>query len=511
MAGLLTTIKDANGKEISVDMSKICDINGDVTSDSPTAATDSKKNRVAQVHDIEYVDSKGNAVDSMKILSDMQAGKVNVVALDLDIEATHSGPNHNYCIYYEDSMEKDAESFVNPFKKPILKNHNTYSGEPMGRIQQASHGPSALTDERSAINLKVRVTDRDSFEKFLDGRYSTVSISGTMGTVICNICGKTILKDGKFKFCGHWRGESYKDQVCYWGAKDIEYHEVSTVNNPADDFAQIMKVTVVTDEDNKNKEGSDGMDGQENKTAKDSSTKAADIKKSVCDMIDDLLGNDGKEDGKSTTADGKQNDDGATAADTKTDGADGTTSTGDDGKQQAQATDSNTEEVEKLKKDLEDAKAENEKLTKELGETKDALAKAEQDLKDSQNETKNMTDMCVALAASNKEMLADSIIEKEKAAGKLKDDTVEDRKKKLVAMSMKDLNKIAETASTEDGTKQRQTASVTNPGIVDRSGDNGKTKDGNGTADTNNKGTADNNKRRTVNDVANDIVGKLFK
>ena len=59
-----------------------------------------------------------------------------------------------------------------------------------------------------------------------------------MGTVTCNICGKTILKDGKFRFCGHMRGETYKDQICYWGAKDIEYHEVSVVNNPADDFVR---------------------------------------------------------------------------------------------------------------------------------------------------------------------------------------------------------------------------------------------------------------------------------
>lgn len=508
MAGVLTTIKDANGKDISFDMAKICDVNGDINPDSPASATDSKKNRVSQVHDIEYVDSKGNAVDNMKILSDMQAGKVNVVALDLEIEATHSGPNHNYCIYYEDSMERDAESFVNPFKKPILKNHNTYSGEPMGRIQQAWHGPSALTDERSAISLKVRVTDKDSFEKFLDGRYSTVSISGTMGTVICNICGKTILKDGKFKFCGHWRGESYKDQVCYWGAKDIEYHEVSTVNNPADDFAQIMKVTVVTDEDKKSKEGSDGMDGQTNTTTKDSATaeKANTFKKSVCDMIDELLGGtktaNGKaqDDGQQQTADsGKEN------GETAKDGAEGK-----DGQQQT--ADSTTEDVEKLKKELEDAKSENEKIQKELDDTKDALEKSKQDLAAAQEETKNMTDMCVSLAASNKEMLVDSIIEKEKSAGKLKDETVDDRKKELAAMSMKDLNKVAETASIKDDSQQqRETGFVTNPGLADRSGDNGKNnKDSNGTADTD-KGTAENNKRRTVEDVANDIVGKLFK
>ena len=244
-------VKDANGKEFTVNVSKICDINGDLGSDGGTASiTDGRnKNRVAKVHDVEYVDQNGQAIDAMQLLMDMKSGKTNVVALDVEMEATHSGKNHNYCIYYEDSMEKDAESFVNPFKKPMLKNHNDYSGEPLGRITQSWHGPSELTDERSAIHLKARVTDQDAIPKFLDGRYGTVSIGGTMGTVTCNVCGKTILKDGKFNFCGHWRGESYKDQVCYWGARDIEYHEVSTVNNPADDYAQIMKVTVVTDSD----------------------------------------------------------------------------------------------------------------------------------------------------------------------------------------------------------------------------------------------------------------------
>ena len=135
MAGVMTTIKDANGKDISFDASKICDINGDISPDSPT---DSKRNMVEKVHDIEYVDVNGKAIDNMQLLSDMQAGKTNVTALDLSIEATHSGPNHNYCVYYEDSMEKDAATFVNPFKKPILKNHNDWSGEPMGRIQVPS-------------------------------------------------------------------------------------------------------------------------------------------------------------------------------------------------------------------------------------------------------------------------------------------------------------------------------------------------------------------------------------
>ena len=497
MAGVLTTIKDANGKEISFDASKICDINGDVSPESPASVTDSKRNRVDKVHDIEYVDVNGKAIDNMQLLADMQAGNTSVTALDLSIEATHSGPNHNYCVYYEDSMEKDAETFVNPFKKPILKNHNDWSGEPMGRIQQAYHGPSELTDERSAIHLKVRVTDQDAIPKFLDGRYSTVSIGGTMGTVTCNICGKTILKDGKFKFCGHWRGETYKDQVCYWGAKDITYHEVSTVNNPADDFAQIMKVTVVTDKDKKEDSNSMGENGKD--------AKAEDVKKSLCDMIDQLLGKTTDSASAATPPDNTAGE--GTAADNNNNSAGEGEQVQDSNDGQAQATDS-AKEIEELKKQLEDANTAKEKAEKELKDAQAELAKAQEDLKAAQEETKQMTDMCMTLASANKEMIADGIIEKEKAAGKIKDDGVEARKKELVAMSMKELNKIAEEVPAAAATDQRTPGTVTNPGIADRSGDN---KDGNGsTADTD-KGTTDNNKRRSVNDVAADIVGKLFK
>lgn len=508
MANALTIIKDANGKEINVDMTKIADINGDIGPDSAsTSLNDSRKNRVQRVHDVEYVDTNGAAIDHLKLLKDMQSGAVNVVALDVEMEATHSGPNHNYCIYYEDSMEKDAVSFVNPFKKPILKNHNSYSGEPMGRIQQAWHGVSALTEDRSAIHLKCRITDSEAIPKFLDGRYGTVSIGGSMGTVTCNICGKTILKDGKFKFCGHWRGETYKDQVCYWGAKDIEYHEVSTVNSPADDFAQIMKVTVITDKDEK-KEGSD-MNGNTNANA--ATDKAEEFKKSICDMIDGLLGKGSDATSTSTATDNNGGTDGGTGTDT----AQTQTGTAQDGAQtQPETTTDATKELEKVKQELADALKKNEELTAELNTTKDALAKSEETIKTTQAEANSMKDMCLALASANKEMLADSVIAKEKANGTLTDDKVEDRKKELVSMSMKDLTKASENVATTDSKPPRATAQVENPALADTSKDGGKpAKDSNGVDADTNKQTADGNKRakRTVDDFANDIVGKLFK
>ena len=478
-------IKDANGKTFSVDISKICDINGDLGDKASASITDGFQNRVAKVHDIEYVNQNGEAIDNMKLLQDMASGKVHVAALDVEMEATHSGKNHNYCIYYEDSMEKDAESFINPFKKPMLKNHNDCS-EPLGRIIQSWYGPSELTDERSAIHLKTRVTDQDAIPKFLDGRYSTVSIGGTMGTVTCNICGKTILKDGKFKFCGHWRGESYKDEMCYWGAKDITYHEVSTVNNPADDFAQIMKVTVVTDSDNK-------KDSKEDNTMAGQSTDTnhTDTLKQISDMIDDLLGKT-----KSSASDSTQTPE-------QSEVKDGEEQTKPEDNNAGDTTDS-TDETEKIKKELSDAKEKISSLEKELKDSKAELAKTKEDLTAAETDATQFKEKCITLATANKELVADSIIAKEN----VEDDKKEARKEELLAMSMKDLNKLAEETKTNDDIQHRTPASVQNPTLANPDKDN---KDSNGNADTNKQTTDDNKAKKTVDDFAKDIVSKLVK
>lgn len=490
MADVIQQVTDANGKNFSVDVSKICDINGDLGDKASASITDSTKNRVQKVHDVEFVDQNGKAIDSMQLLKDMASGKTQVLALDVEMEATHSGKNHNYCIYYEDSMEKDAESFVNPFKKPMLKNHNDYSGEPLGRITQSWFGPSQLTDERSAIHLKARVTDQDAIPKFLDGRYGTVSIGGTMGTVTCNVCGKTILKDGKFKFCGHWRGESYKDQVCYWGAKDIEYHEVSTVNNPADDYAQIMKVTVVTDSDDK-------KDSKEESTMAGTNTdnkKAEDVKKTVCDMIDQLLGNGAAASTSDSSATPNDNNDGA-------DEQPATATDAEQPKDDAQVADS--QELEQLKQQLADANEKVSSLETELTETKDALAKAQEDLTAAQTEATDMKDKCMALATANKELVADSIIAKELVGGKVTEETKDARKDELMAKSMKELTELQKDSVEEKA--PRTPAQVTSPVKVDdNNGDNGN-------ADVNKETTDNNAAKKTVDDFAKDIVGKLFK
>ena len=484
----VTEIRDANGKSFSVDISKISDINGDLGDHASASITDRLQNRVAHVHDVTYVNQAGEAIDNLKLLQDMADGKAHVAALDVEMEATHSGKNHNYCVYYEDSMEKDAESFVNPFRKPMLKNHDSYS-EPLGRIIQSWYAPSAITDERSAIHLKVRVTDQDAIAKFLDGRYGTVSIGGTMGTVTCNICGKTILKDGKFKFCGHWRGESYKDEVCYWGAKDITYHEVSTVNNPADDFAQIMKVTVVTNsDDKKDSKEEKPMTGTSNTDNKNVDT----LKSKVCDMIDELLGTPPAEASDSTsTPETSEAKDGA--------GAEGTP---EEKPTESVADADVAAELETVKTELADAQAKITELTKQLEDSAAALQQTQDAQKAAEESAEQFKDKCMALASANKELIADSIIKQEKVA----DDKKEARKAELLAMSMKDLNKLAEETETAD-VQTRTPATVTSPAL---SSDK-DTKDSNGNADVN-KPTADDKKaKKTVDDFAQDIVSKLVK
>lgn len=489
-------IKDANQKEFSVDAARIFDINGDIGEGENRHISDSVQNRVHVTNDVKYVNQKGEAIDTTQLLKDAASGKVNVIALDVHTEATHSGKNHNYCVYYEDSMEKDAETFLNPFSKPMLKNHDSYS-EPIGRTRQAWHGPSQLTDERSAIHLVTRVTDTDAIQKFLDGRYATVSIGGSMGTVTCNICGKTILKDGKFNFCGHWKGETYKDQVCYWGAKDISYNEVSTVNNPADDFAQVVKVTVITDEDKENnnngkKEGVGDM-ANPNATTRDS----------LISIIDSLL----------ETKTGEANVADSQVANSQVEGAEPVVTT--DG------TDKD------IIKQLEDAKQENETLKTQLADAEKAKEEAETKLKDAEkakeeaiNDTIAMKDQCIELALANKKIIADQIIELEISKKKLEDSKKDERHKELIGKSMKNLNvTLDELKKNETSTvdSQRQPAHVKNPTVPNVGEPNSVVVDASGnpivTEDSTNQTVSveDSNKKRSIDDYTNEIINRISK
>lgn len=246
-------VKDANGKEFVLNTKDLCTVVSDFSSDSlmtENGITTNPSDETIIKHDVQIVDSNGNAIDVLALKDEVAKDK-NVLpsAIDVLVEATHSGINRNGWNYHSDSMALDANSFINPFKKPLLKNHNMGS-EPMGRVKDAYFSASEIDSTRDCINLVFRVTDKDAIEKFLDGRYQTFSISGNPGKITCGICGKDILKDGVVNFCGHWRNETYKGQKAIWNATDISYDECSVVNDPADSYAQVKKITIVENEGN---------------------------------------------------------------------------------------------------------------------------------------------------------------------------------------------------------------------------------------------------------------------
>lgn len=157
------------------------------------------------------------------------------------IEAIHAGRTRNGNIYPSDKLKGDFKlksgvySFLYPYPKPMLKNHD-HESEPTGRIRNAQF----ITDSRTnkdAIMIIPEVTDQDTIEKVLDGRYMTVSIGASTDAAICNICGTDILKDG---CCGHERGETYDGVECGWIVGNLYFDECSWVNVPADSEAMII-------------------------------------------------------------------------------------------------------------------------------------------------------------------------------------------------------------------------------------------------------------------------------
>lgn len=161
------------------------------------------------------------------------------------IEAIHAGVTRNKMNYPSQSLAGNFDlksgvySWTHPYPKPVLKNHDTYE-EPLGRVINAQFVTDSITGKH-AIVLMPQITDPDAIVKIMDGRYLTVSIGGETDAAICNICGQDIISEG---WCDHIRGEKYEVKgelvECYWSAGNVWFDEISFVNVPADQSAQVI-------------------------------------------------------------------------------------------------------------------------------------------------------------------------------------------------------------------------------------------------------------------------------
>lgn len=159
------------------------------------------------------------------------------MALVTVVEATHNITTKNLNTYQAEYFPASVKSWRRPYQKPVLLNHNSYSGKPAGRVKKGQVVPSEIKKNLQTQRLFLNITDPDVAAGILDGTYTTLSIGGSAKSAVCSICNTDILDAG---WCGHLKGRKYDGKVCTWLIGPMEYEEVSFVNVPADPYAQVL-------------------------------------------------------------------------------------------------------------------------------------------------------------------------------------------------------------------------------------------------------------------------------
>ena len=181
------------------------------------------------------------------------------------IDATHSGVITNRRVYPSKNVSTGYKTFYSKdrggsaeFDKPILKHHDMYN-DPIGRVVKAIWTPlksgRALNEDflspdapggkgSGVVTVDAIITDTESIEKIIDGRYISVSAGHSTDSMTCSICDKSIMK------CDHWPGKYYNDEgeetdaengfLCFYITGNMTYDELSFVNMPAQPPAKLV-------------------------------------------------------------------------------------------------------------------------------------------------------------------------------------------------------------------------------------------------------------------------------
>jgi len=157
-----------------------------------------------------------------------------------------SGLTANYNNYSAAELEKALQSWVDPYPKPIILNHDLNS-EPIGRVIAAKMDKES--DGSPYVRLQIAITDPVAAQKVADKRYLTGSVGGRAGKAVCSISGEDLASessDGRPKLPKYKRGQVYKGKLAFIDMQDISFKEYSFVNQPADQRSSV-RVTKKTD------------------------------------------------------------------------------------------------------------------------------------------------------------------------------------------------------------------------------------------------------------------------
>lgn len=199
------------------------------------------------------------------------------------INASHAGiVTRNNTLYLPSEMRKAVEYLNKGYQKPFLVHHDKHK-DPIGRIISAtyvdtSHAASQFVRDFNLIRsfqdasepkrhlpavevlrksgvlsdpnweglgylqVEVHIPDPDAAQKFLDGRYQTVSVGLTAGTAICSLpdCYRNWADEAGP--CDHVPGKTYEGERMCLIVGDFRYDEISAVNTPADPFASVIQI-----------------------------------------------------------------------------------------------------------------------------------------------------------------------------------------------------------------------------------------------------------------------------
>ena len=194
--------------------------------------------------------------------------------LELTTDATHSGKIINNRVYRGKHVKDGAKTFFKTeggaqFNKPFLRNHDSDT-DAIGRIVDAKYLPTLSgkrweedhvepTDTGSGLlRTTSHITDQDAIEKFLDGRYATVSQASTTDGAFCSTCTKAkgdlvpifaswADSEGDTHECDHYPGDMVDGKKNYLITGRLFYDELSQVNRPADDLGIHVGMKVIQD------------------------------------------------------------------------------------------------------------------------------------------------------------------------------------------------------------------------------------------------------------------------
>ena len=191
--------------------------------------------------------------------------------LKVTMDATHSGVITNRRVYPGSKVQKGYKTFFSKssggeaeYDKPVLR-HHSIDQDPIGRIVKATFSSLKSGQEfdldyqkpdpegargSGVVTIDAIITDPDSIQKIIDGRYLSISVGHSTDAVTCSICGDNIFRcehtPGRMYGPGgeETEGDSSSDiedaRLCYYITGNMQYNEASFVNMPAQPPAKLL-------------------------------------------------------------------------------------------------------------------------------------------------------------------------------------------------------------------------------------------------------------------------------